>query len=260
MPDEPGGGADGAALTDDDRPALRLDVPQIGERERHQLARVQAVVGLLEFAADAIEQLVDDQAMNAGLRARSDIRVADSGERWHRRHTGVAEPCSFPPQPRERWQHVGVGIEVVRSSAIENEHRQHARPCLRLRERLAQRLVDSRCRRNRAEQRRERRYHALLCHESVRHSLLDEWRSVEEQRDVGVVFPRRAVHERIQRVALDDEVSLARDEEELTAAAGESIRGRTDRAMLAGLPAPAASNSLDWSSRRTSRGRRRRSD
>ncbi len=167
MADEPGGGAERAALPDDDGPALGLDVPHIGEGERHQLPWVQSVVGLLELAAHAIEQLVDDQAMDAGLRARPEVGVADRGERWHRRDMRVAEPRAFPPQAGERREHAGVGIDVVRPHAVEHEERQHARPCFRLRERLAERLADGRCRRTRAEERRERWYDVLLRHELV---------------------------------------------------------------------------------------------
>ena len=57
---------------------------------------------------------------------------------------------------------------------------------------------------------------------------------MEEQRHVRVVVPRRAVHERIQRVAIDDEVPLARDEEELAAAAGEVSAGELIEPDLSG--------------------------
>ena len=39
-----------------------------------------------------------------------------------------------------------------------------------------------------------------------------------------VVVPRRAVHERVQRIAIDDEVALSRDEKDLAAAAGKYPR------------------------------------
>ena len=102
--------------------------------------------------------------MDAGLGAGSDVRVADRGERRHRRHMGVAEPRAFAPQSRERREHVGVGIEVVRPRAVENEQRHHARPSPSFRERLPQRPAECRRRRNRAEQRRERRHDVLLRH------------------------------------------------------------------------------------------------
>ena len=46
----------------------------------------------------------------------------------------------------------------------------------------------------------------------------DEWH-------VRVVVPRRTVHERVQRIAIDDEVAFSRDEKELAAAAGEVTPG-----------------------------------
>ena len=38
---------------------------------------------------------------------------------------------------------------------------------------------------------------------------------------MGVVLPRRSVHEGVERIAIDDEVALARDEKHLPAAAGK---------------------------------------
>ncbi len=66
---------------------------------------------------------------------------------------------------------------------------------------------------------------------------------------MGVVLPRRAVHERIERVAIDHEVPLARDEEDLTAAAGKVSAGEL---IEPGLPVRRGRH------RRTSRGSGRR--
>ena len=104
---------------------LPINTPPVVSPQEWESARQQLLVKekALTRARDAIEQLVDDEAVGAGLCARSDIRVADSGERWHGRHPRVAEPGSLPPQPRERRQHVRVSIELVRPRAIENEQR-----------------------------------------------------------------------------------------------------------------------------------------
>jgi len=42
---------------------------------------------------------------------------------------------------------------------------------------------------------------------------------------VGVVLPRRSVHERVKGIAIDDEIALARDEEHLAASAREVAAG-----------------------------------
>ena len=126
--DEAGRRADGAALPDDDGAAFRLDVPDVGERERHQLAGIETVVRLLRLAGDAVEQVVDGQPVDARLAAGPEVGVADRGERRHRRHVGVAEPRALAPQPRQRRHRVGVGVEVVGARAVEHEERHHARP------------------------------------------------------------------------------------------------------------------------------------
>ena len=52
-------------------------------------------------------------------------------------------------------------------------------------------------------------------------SLADERLAVKQQRQPRVVVPRRAVHERVERIALGDDRPFARHEEQLAAAAGE---------------------------------------
>ena len=121
MADEAGGGADGAALADDHRLALGLDVPDVGQRQRQHLAGIELVVGLLRLAGDAVEQVVDGQAVRARLGAGAEVGVADGGQRRHRRHVRLAEPGAAGAQPRQRRQHVAVGVEVVGARAVEDE-------------------------------------------------------------------------------------------------------------------------------------------
>ena len=223
--DEAGHGADGAALADDHGLALGLDVPDVGQRQRQHLAGIELVVGLLRLAGDAVEQVVDGEAVRARLGAGAEVGVADGGQRRYRRHVRLAVPGASGAQPRQRRQDVAIRVEVVGARAVEHQQRDHARPRGCRCQRLAERPADRGGGRRRAEQRRQRRRHVLLRDALVPDQRLDERRPVQQQRDVGVVRPGRAVHEGVERVAIDDELALARHHEQLAAAAGEVAAG-----------------------------------
>src|SRR4029450_924287 len=76
MPDQAGDRTDRAALSNDDPPPFRRDVPDISERQGHQFTRIQLVVRLLRFAGDAIEQVVDDEAVRARLGSGTEVTGA----------------------------------------------------------------------------------------------------------------------------------------------------------------------------------------
>ena len=90
--DQAGGGADRAALADDHRLAVGLQVPGIGKRQRHQLARVELVVGFLRLAGRAVEGGVDDDAVEARIAAGADVGMADAGHGRLRRDACLREP------------------------------------------------------------------------------------------------------------------------------------------------------------------------
>ena len=225
MADEAGRGPDGAALTDDHRLALGLDVPDVGQRQREHLAGIERVVGLLRLAGDAVEQVVDGQAVRLRLGAGTEVGVADGGQRRHRRYVRLAVPGAAGAQPRQRRHRVLVGVEVVGARAVQHQQGDDARPRRRRHQRLAQGTADGGDRRRRAEQRGEGRHHVLLADPLGPDQRLHEGRPVEQQRDMRVVGPRRAVHERVERVAIDEELAFARHHEQLAAAAGEVAAG-----------------------------------
>ena len=91
--DQAGDRADGAALADDHRLALGFDVPHVGQGERQHLARIEVVVGFLRLAGDAVEQVVDGEA----VRARFGAGTRD----WHgRRRSGSAPTIRAPGRTR----------------------------------------------------------------------------------------------------------------------------------------------------------------
>ena len=76
-------------------------------------------------------------------------------------------------------------------------------------------------RRRGADDRAERRRHVLLRDAFLPLAFRDERRAVEQDRDVGVVVPRRPVHEPVERIGFGDDLAFARHDEHLPAAAGE---------------------------------------
>ena len=53
--------------------SVGLDVPHVGQRQRHHLAGIEPEVGLLCLTRDAVEQMVDHKAVDARLGAGTEL-------------------------------------------------------------------------------------------------------------------------------------------------------------------------------------------
>ena len=195
-----------------------VEVPVVGERQRHQLLRIELVVGFLRLAGGAVEEGVDDDAVEARIAAGADVGVADAGDGRQHHRPRLRKPRAFLPHPRQRRHDRRVLVEVIGAHRIEHEHRDDAWPRVAWRDRFGQH-ASCVCREWRgADQRANGRRNVLLLCGRRERSALHERRAVEQHRDSHVVIPRRAVHELVERIARGDEPALLRHDEDLSAA------------------------------------------
>ena len=216
---QPRGGANGAPQGHDARAAVRGQVPEIGQGERHQLTRVELVKDLLLAPRDAAEQPVDDNPVNARVGAGAERGMPAARRGRQRVHAGAGEPRALGAQPRQHRHHVAVGLEIVGAHAVEHDHRDHARARrVRLNGLLEHAARGRRAGPHRQEP-RQRGGDVLLHHRIGPGSLPDESGAMEQQRNVRVVLPGRPVDEHLEIIAcVDDKVALVRHVEYLPAA------------------------------------------
>ncbi len=221
-----------ADLGGDDRLAVRLDVPHVGECQRHQVARRQTPEELDLLAGRAVEDRIGDDAMAARVGPRGDRRVTRGRDRGRVRHARLNEGGALASQASELGQISRTPIEVVRAHAVEHDQQHHSRRARAGDQSLAL-GPPGRARENDAEHSSQRRSHVLLRDRRAEHALADVAGTPEEERDVHVIAPRAAVHER--GAAARDEPALLRHQCDLAAAAGiVGPREHLERAIAVG--------------------------
>ena len=216
MPCKRDGGAIDAALCQYDCATRRRKLPNIGQRQRHQVPGYGSGEDLVTHVADAIVHVATGYAMYGGIGSGSNSRVPHRGIRRKNTELRLSEPRPTLPQCRERWHECGVAIEVVATHAIENEQYDHARRS-HTRLQYGQYTASRRWRHMHAKRGRECWRHILLrcCHGIG--SGLDRG-ACKHQRDRDVIRPRRAVHIRDVRVGTRDEIALTRHDQKLAGA------------------------------------------
>ena len=209
-------GAADADLRGDDRAAVRLDVPHVRERERHQVARRQSLEELDLLAGGAVVDRIAHDAVPARVGPGRDRRVTRGRDRGRVRHARVIEESALASQAADRGQLTAQPVEVVRAHAVEDEQQHGAWRAPAGDERLAE-GAPGRARQHDAQHPRQRGSEVLLRHGRAEHALADTARTPEQERDAHVVVPRAAVHER--GPAARDELALLRHQRDLAAAA-----------------------------------------
>ena len=197
------------------RPDCRK-LPDIGQRQRHQVPGLGSGEDLVTHAADAIVHVDTGYPMYGGIGSGGNGRVPHRGIRRKNIELRLGEPGPALPQCRERWHERGVPIEVVATHAIENDQHDHPRwSHTRLQD--GQYAASRRWRHMHAKRSRECRCHVLLHGRHRIRSDLDRG-AYKHQRDCDVIRPGRAVHVRDIRVGPRDEIAFTRHDQELAGA------------------------------------------
>ena len=218
-----------AALRDDTPLPSGVQLPDVGERERHQITRVPVVEHVVALAGDTVPEIVSRDAVDAWFRTGRDARVARTRVGRQVVHLGVRKPGAALAQFRQRGQHARVTIEVVGTHPVEDEKEDGSRwrcggPDAR------QNPSRRRSRHRDTERGRDRDGHVLLHGGHGIHA----WRHAnasEQHRNAAVIGPRRSVHVGHAGVGARQDVALARHDQNLPGAARE-IPAREPRQEL----------------------------
>ena len=123
MPCKWDGGAVDAALRQYDRATRCGKLPDVGQRQGHQVSGLGSGEHLVTHAADVIVDVDTGYAMYGGIGSGSNSRVPNRRIRRKNIELRLSEPGPSLPQGRESWHERGVAIEVVATHAIENDQR-----------------------------------------------------------------------------------------------------------------------------------------
>ena len=223
-----------AHLRGDHRLAVRLQVPDVGEREGHQVAGRERREDIGVLAGGAVEDRVGHDAVQARVRPGGDRGVPGGRDGGRVRHPRVIERRPLASEARQRGQLGGEPIEVVRAHAVEDQQQHGPRRTRAGDERLVEGPSGG-ARQHDAEHAGQRRGEVLLRHGRAERPLPDAARTPEQERDAHVVVPGAAVHE--VGPAARDELALLRDQGDLAAAARVvGPREHRERRGSAGAP------------------------
>src|ERR1700690_3446603 len=216
MPCKWDGGAVDAALCQNDCATRCRKLPDIGQRQRHQIPGYASGEDLVTHAADAIVHVVTGYPMYGGIGSGSNGRVPHRGIRRKNIELRLSEPGPPLPQCRERWHERGVPIEVVATHAIENDQYDHPRRSnARLQD--GQHTASRRWRHMDAKRSRHGWCHILLRGPHGIRPGLDRG-ACKHQRDRDVIRPGRAVHIGDIRVGPRDEIAFTWHDQKLAGA------------------------------------------
>ena len=214
-----------AALCQYDRATSRRELPDVSQRQCHQVLRRSSSEKVVASALRAVVHADPCDAVHARIGPGRERRVPNGGVGRKKVNLRLSEPGTTLAQGGERWHGRGVAIEVIAAHAIQDEQHDHSRSS----KTSAQDRQYTACRsRGHLHAKCSRKgWRNVLLHGRHRVHSRSHRRAHKHQRNRDVIRPRRTVHVRHVRVRPRDEVAFTWHDQELAGSSRESMPERT---------------------------------